>query len=361
MAASLAGLGLSLFLVAAAPAQQPASAPAAGSQQDNGASSASADQAAPRKVLKYRQTPHGIEWYLEEEKPTGQPARDPRVAAQAARQATPPSAPAGRTAAERVVGATPAAPGYRQAQLPLPPGSRAANQIGYWNDAPANQQASRPQASDVVPVQHHLVFEKDADRTAPALPASQPYPDSRYTQLRPPGTGTGVSDEDITVYQVPREPPGPTRLYRAESEADLFERIREEHKPLTKKRIPFPEEPRLETGAYKARPFPPVCRVVEAHHVVSARGYTYFEELNAERYGWDLGVLQPFLQAGIFYKDLLCWPYQWGQDPCRWCEWNTGYCLPGDPVPYLIYPPGCSVTGAVAEASTLMAFLAIFP
>ena len=35
--------------------------------------------------------------------------------------------------------------------------------------------------------------------------------------------------------------------------------------------------------------------------------------------------------------------------------------VPGDPVPFLLYPPGFSVTGLMAEAGTAVALFAIFP
>ena len=54
-------------------------------------------------------------------------------------------------------------------------------------------------------------------------------------------------------------------------------------------------------------------------------------------------------------------PYHMATDPCRKCECSAGYCLPGDPVPLLCYPPQLSLTGAVAEAATIAALFAIFP
>ena len=54
-------------------------------------------------------------------------------------------------------------------------------------------------------------------------------------------------------------------------------------------------------------------------------------------------------------------PYHSFIDPFRLYEYNTGYCLPGDPVPLLLYPPEISATGAIAEAASILAVLAIFP
>ena len=48
-------------------------------------------------------------------------------------------------------------------------------------------------------------------------------------------------------------------------------------------------------------------------------------------------------------------------NPCRWYECSAGYCLPGDPVPYLCYPPQLSLTGSLAEIATGVALFAMFP
>ena len=40
---------------------------------------------------------------------------------------------------------------------------------------------------------------------------------------------------------------------------------------------------------------------------------------------------------------------------------GTGYCLPGDPVPFLIYPPRLTVRGLVGELGAIAALMAIFP
>jgi len=86
-----------------------------------------------------------------------------------------------------------------------------------------------------------------------------------------------------------------------------------------------------------------------------------FEQINTERYGWDFGIIDPPISAGLFFADVALLPYHAFTDPFRCCETGAGYCLPGDPVPYLLYPPEYSLTGAVAEAGAIGAVLAIFP
>ncbi len=166
--------------------------------------------------------------------------------------------------------------------------------------------------------------------------------------------------EDTSDVQIQLEPPGPKRLFRLESETRLQERMRQlaRERP-TPERIEFPEEKPISTGTFVARSFPAQGIAVEPHYVCYNR--LYFEDLNSERYGWDLGFLQPFVSAGVFYWDLATLPYHMGTQPCRCFECSAGYCLPGDPVPYLIYPPELSITGTVFEAVTIGGLLAIFP
>ena len=98
---------------------------------------------------------------------------------------------------------------------------------------------------------------------------------------------------------------------------------------------------------------------VEPNYVLYRR--LFFEERNSERYGWDLGILNPFVSAGAFYWDLALLPYQVGSLPFRRFDSNAGLCLPGDAVPYYLYPPNWSVTGSVVEAGVIVALFAIFP
>src|SRR5262249_34041205 len=100
-------------------------------------------------------------------------------------------------------------------------------------------------------------------------------------------------------------------------------------------------------------------RAVEPNYVCYDR--MYFEERNSERFGWDLGIIQPLVSAGIFFFDVAALPYHVGTDPCRKYECSAGYCLPGDPVPYLLCPPRLSLTGAVLEAGAVVSLVGIFP
>jgi hypothetical protein len=183
---------------------------------------------------------------------------------------------------------------------------------------------------------------------------------------QPPGTqrmpraGAGQADEETQGYTIQLEPPGTERLFRLESEANFQNRLIQEALGRPRpERIEFPVETPVSTEAYTGRRFPPMGEVVEPTYLCYQR--LYFEEKNSERYGWDLGFIQPFVSAGAFWWDLVTLPYHIGTEPCRKFECSAGYCLPGDPVPYLIYPPEFSITGTVLEAGTIVALFAIFP
>jgi hypothetical protein len=157
------------------------------------------------------------------------------------------------------------------------------------------------------------------------------------------------------------EPPGPQRLFRLEPEASFQLRYQQEAKERhAPDRIEFPtDEPIVTGGSPIDRQYAPASIQVEPNYLCYGR--LYFEDLNAERYGWDLGPIGPLVSAGKFFADVVLLPYHMGTDPCRCHECNAGYCLPGDPVPYLCYPPEVSLTGVMAEAGAVVGLMAIFP
>ena len=181
-----------------------------------------------------------------------------------------------------------------------------------------------------------------------------------YQQRYPVPALPKLATDESTELIVPLEPPGPQRLYRLDSEADLMERMRQEARERqSPERITFPEEPVISRLPYTGRTFPSVATTAEPNYVLYRR--LFFEEKNSERYGWDLGVFGPFVSAGAFYWDLALTPYQFASLPFRRFDSNAGLCLPGDPVPYKLYPPSASVTGTVVEAGVIVALFAIFP
>jgi hypothetical protein len=206
-----------------------------------------------------------------------------------------------------------------------------------------------------------LSFRKEANRTGPdAVPAAALRQRTRtYPTAIQGGEGTpGAETAELSYIQL--NPPGPERLFRLESDASLQERMRQEARqrvPL--ERITFPEEAPLTTEPYRPRKFPLGMELVEPHYVCYHR--LLFEEVNSERYGWDLGFIQPVVSAGAFYKDFVLLPYHIGTRPCQCFDCSSGYCLPGDAVPYLAYPPEVSLTGAAAEVAWTAILFVAFP
>jgi hypothetical protein len=155
-------------------------------------------------------------------------------------------------------------------------------------------------------------------------------------------------DEDESDFPVTKELPALDRLTRRESEKDLFNRIRQEtrRKPGSERAL-FPEETPVTKETYTARQFPPTQGIVEPCYV--AHGRLIFEQTNFERYGYDFGFFQPAVSTAVFAFDLLTLPYQYSKRPFQQLETSAGKCLPGDPVPMMLYPPEASLTGLLGE------------
>jgi hypothetical protein len=192
-------------------------------------------------------------------------------------------------------------------------------------------------------------------RQPPAAPEAVISP-ARYQAPAQYGTVMGAAP-----YPIQLEPPGLERLAQSlQTDAALQERIRQEmrtRQPM--ERVVFPESPVLSTDTYQGRSFEPRNLVVEPNYVIYDR--LYFQQNNFERYGWDLGILGPPISAAAFLWDFVTFPYHVGTDPCRCYDSNAGYCLPGDPVPLMLYPPELSLTGAAFEVGAILTLVAIFP
>jgi hypothetical protein len=160
-------------------------------------------------------------------------------------------------------------------------------------------------------------------------------------------------------------PPRPEQVFRLESESTLLDRMAREAQvgdnPLgLRYQFVLPNYPPAPSpGTLEERPWEPLPEIVEPAYLCYGR--LYFEQINQERYGWDLGLLQPLISTGIFYFDLAMLPYNAATEPLRRYECNTGYALPGDPMPLLWYLPEPSLTGLLAEATAVGLMFVIFP
>ncbi|HEY8505589.1 MAG TPA: hypothetical protein VIL46_13475, partial [Gemmataceae bacterium] len=187
-----------------------------------------------------------------------------------------------------------------------------------------------------------------------------------YTKPQQPVRPAAVQQPELPAgpaapYEIRLEPPGPEELFRLESEAALRERLRQEARQRGRGDDvdEFPEEPVLSAVAYQGRSFPPYTRIIEPNYVCYRR--LYFHQVNHERYGWDLGFITPVVSAGKFFWDVVRLPHDFASRPhCRY-ECSAGYCYPGDPVPYLLYPPGFTPLGLAAELGFATGLALIFP
>ena len=130
------------------------------------------------------------------------------------------------------------------------------------------------------------------------------------------------------------------------------------------KQTPFPAlKPTVHPGtSYQAKTanLPPGQVVFEPGFVIHHR--LHFEEKNSERYGWDLGFIQPFVSTAAFYKNMLLWPSSLASGAVvGFWDTNAGKCLPGSPTPYYLYPPGLTITGGVAEGLVITGLAFVIP
>jgi hypothetical protein len=188
-----------------------------------------------------------------------------------------------------------------------------------------------------------------------ALPAAGGILQAQAAQPRPAGPTSDQMDYLIQLLPPPRD-----RMFRVMNEDALREQIRQENREMVPRQPAiFPEERPVTDEPYAPRDFAAQVSLVEPSYVNYKR--LYFQDINTERYGWELGFAQPFVSAGLFFADLALLPYHFGSRPFDCIESSAGYCLPDSPVPYLIYPPELSVTGAMAEAGAVLGLIAIFP
>jgi hypothetical protein len=88
----------------------------------------------------------------------------------------------------------------------------------------------------------------------------------------------------------------------------------------------------------------------------------YFEEVQLERYGHELGpVLQPLVSSAHFFGNIAVLPYKMGIHPAHECQYALGYYRPGDCAPYMLPPVPISLRGAAAQAAVVVGGAAIIP
>lgn len=189
----------------------------------------------------------------------------------------------------------------------------------------------------------------------PSPEVSPPQRPANGAADRPPPTPVVYQEQDATGVL-----PGPSRLFKRISEKDVFDEIRGQarRKPGAARAI-FPEDTIISKDKWMGRNWSPMIETVEPNYV--GHGRLYFEQQNFERGGWDFGILQPMVSLGVFYADVITFPYQFWTRPMQRYDASAGKCLPGDPSPLFLYPPELSLTGLTAEGAGVVGLLVLFP
>lgn len=87
----------------------------------------------------------------------------------------------------------------------------------------------------------------------------------------------------------------------------------------------------------------------------------YFEEPYLERYGYNYGIIQPFLSAGRFFGRIPALPYMIGAYPMDECRYPLGYEQPGECPPYQVEKLPFSPRGVLFESLTVTGLVFLIP
>lgn len=200
-----------------------------------------------------------------------------------------------------------------------------------------------------------------AQPPAPQPPGTPEKPPVEQAGRQPATPGMGKADSLLEQnYQIQLDVPSMDRVLRVENEQALFERIRQEYRTRNDRAVfPTPVEldNNIKTQLVRAAA-PQTCLV---HPSFVCYNPLYFQDLNVERYGWELGVLQPLASTAHFYKDLVMLPYNACVLPPWCCDANVGYYNVGEPAPYICYTPPWSWKAAAAELGVFVGGAAVFP
>ena len=86
-----------------------------------------------------------------------------------------------------------------------------------------------------------------------------------------------------------------------------------------------------------------------------------FDQPNFDRYGWEIGAMQPGISSLRFVYDVAMMPYHNWIRPLDPWESSIGKCLPGDNTPLYFYREPFSVTGLVAQGAAVTGMIIAFP
>lgn len=109
----------------------------------------------------------------------------------------------------------------------------------------------------------------------------------------------------------------------------------------------------------KTANYSPTTALIEPGYLVHRR--LLFEEKNSERNGWDLGFIQPLVSTAYFCKDALLLPAHIASNLTERYDASAGKCLPGNTVPYYLYPEEITLFGATVGAVVVTGAAFVFP
>jgi hypothetical protein len=87
----------------------------------------------------------------------------------------------------------------------------------------------------------------------------------------------------------------------------------------------------------------------------------YFEEINLERHGYKIPLIQPALSAAHFFGRVPLLPYMMVSEGHGKCRYTLGHYRPGDYAPYSLYVPRLRLDASAAEAAVVAGVLFAFP
>lgn len=86
-----------------------------------------------------------------------------------------------------------------------------------------------------------------------------------------------------------------------------------------------------------------------------------FEEVNLERYGYKVPLVQPALSAAHFFGRVPLAPYLMAAEGSHRCTYTLGHCRPGDDAPYYWHVPPWQWRAGMLEAAAVAGVFFAFP
>jgi hypothetical protein len=218
---------------------------------------------------------------------------------------------------------------------------------------PAGQETTRPVVAQ--PVSRNVPqppTTQEPKKETPAGPQDAPTKIDPYTLPFSRERGFSFDDDEVLNKRMMRE------IFELENKNK-----KTPERKFDAKDFPVPEKTSIvrpgDVYTAKTASYPATKMLIEPGYVVHRK--LLFEEKNSERYGWDLGIVQPFVSTAFFYKDTLLWPAHLASSWRERYETSAGKCPPGSPVPYSLYPEELTLFGASVGSAVFVGSGFLFP